>query len=100
MGDLFWTAVGTPEGEKVMFMFAGAFGGLDKGADGAHELMELPLAGLARVFKAAEVPATIDYMSLDMEGAELIARKSFPFESHKILVLSVERPSPEVTDML
>uniref|UniRef100_A0A7S3AYP6 Methyltransferase FkbM domain-containing protein n=1 Tax=Haptolina ericina TaxID=156174 RepID=A0A7S3AYP6_9EUKA len=36
------------------------------------------------------VPHTIDYMSLDVEGAEVSAMSSFPFASHQISLMTVE----------
>lgn len=42
----------------------------------------------------------IDYFSLDIEGAELMAMSSFPWDKHSINVLTVERPSFELHGML
>ena len=39
-------------------------------------------------------PINIDYLSLDVEGAESLVMASFPWATHRIRVLSVERPKP------
>ena len=36
-------------------------------------------------------PCVIDYMSLDIEGAEWIALKDFPFDQFRILCMTIER---------
>ena len=40
----------------------------------------------------AKAPSTIDYLSLDIEGAELDALKAFDFAKYRFLVLTIERP--------
>lgn len=57
----------------------------------------LPLRSVMQAFK---VPAVIDYMSLDVEGAEELVLRSFPWETHRISVLSVETPRAPVVDLL
>jgi FkbM family methyltransferase len=42
------------------------------------------------LFKKYEVPNTIDYMSLDIEGHESKALSQFPFESHICKTLTIE----------
>jgi hypothetical protein len=44
------------------------------------------------LFKAANVPPVIDYLSIDIEGAELYAFEKFPFDQYRFLALTVERP--------
>jgi hypothetical protein len=41
-------------------------------------------------------PARIDYFSLDVEGHEERVMASFPFEKHRISILTVERPSKKL----
>ena len=48
----------------------------------------VPLWELLRRYNA---PHTIEYMSLDIEGAEWIALKDFPFDEFRILCMTVER---------
>ena len=40
----------------------------------------------------AHAPRSIDYLSLDVEGAETLVMASFPFSSHSVTVLTVEEP--------
>jgi hypothetical protein len=47
-----------------------------------------------------QVPPIIDYMSLDVEGAELYIMKEFPFESYRIKVLTIERPQRGLRKLL
>lgn len=55
---------------------------------------------LATVFKEFNVPITIDYMSLDVEGAEMLVMQDFPFETHTIKYMTIERPRPELQALL
>ena len=40
-----------------------------------------------------QVPKLIDYMSLDVEGAEYEILKNFPFDKFKFKSMSIERPN-------
>jgi len=46
------------------------------------------------------VPRTIDYLSLDVEGAEFAIMENFPFEAYNIRVITVERPSDKLKQLL
>lgn len=52
------------------------------------------------IMRAAGAPATINYMSLDVEGKEEAALSSFDFKHHQIEVLTVERPSANLARKL
>lgn len=45
-------------------------------------------------------PKIIDYLALDVEGAEYRILKNFPFDKYKILILTIERPSDILIDLL
>merc|ERR1711862_847223 len=45
-------------------------------------------------------PTTIDYFSLDVEGAESIIMNSFPWRRYVFLVLTVERPKDDLQQAL
>jgi len=47
-------------------------------------------ANLERVFNLFKVPKKIDYLSLDVEGAELFIMEAFPFDKYQFSVLSIE----------
>jgi FkbM family methyltransferase len=40
-------------------------------------------------------PSVIDYLSLDVEGAEHFIMESFPYDAYTVRVLTVERPKPQ-----
>lgn len=47
----------------------------------------------AQILKKFQAPHVIDYLSLDVEGAEEMVMSSFPFDEYIISVLTVERPT-------
>ena len=91
-------AVGKTDNEPMNFVDRGTLGAMSKqsGANSRH----VRLVSLAHVFKAAKVPAIIDYMSFDVEGAELFIAQAFPWDSHQINLLTVEQPSNELQVLL
>jgi hypothetical protein len=52
------------------------------------------------ILERFHVPTTIDYLSLDIEGAEEWVMSSFPFSKYQINVLTVERPSVSMSQLL
>lgn len=89
-------AVGSPRNKKVKFMLSGVVGGISGTAPNKQKksVTSMHLVELSEIFRAAQVPATIDFMSLDVEGAEEIVMATFPWESHKINVMGVENCGP------
>lgn len=71
-------------GEKVQFRQAADLGGIDQTLGAWKEkaaeapLVEFTTVTLADVLERTHAPKTIDFMSLDIEGAELAALKGFP----------------------
>lgn len=55
---------------------------------------------IKEVLERYHAPYLIDYLSLDIEGAEYLVMKDFPFSDYKFKVMTVERPSQELTDLL
>jgi hypothetical protein len=47
----------------------------------------------SQILDKFDVPKVIDYLSLDVEGAEEMVMSSFPFDEYTISVLTVERPT-------
>lgn len=101
--------VGGDNIEKVDVKFRGVFGGIvgrypeglanrKKEPDSPKE--ERYTAPLKQVLTKFKVPKVIDYMSLDVEGAELLIMKEFPFDQYTIKVMTVERPQKDLTDLL
>jgi hypothetical protein len=97
------------EKSKVTVKFRGVFGGIvgklskkladrKKEPDAPDE--ERYTAPIRQVLSEFNVPHSIDYMSLDVEGAELLIMQAFPFEEYKIKVLTIERPSKPLRALL
>lgn len=55
---------------------------------------------MAALFAEIDVPKVIDYLSLDVEGAETMIMSKFPFDSHTIKLMTVERPTAELKSLL
>lgn len=101
--------VGGPQIEKVLVKFRGVFGGIlgrmdeklanrKKEPDAvAEERYTAPFAELLQEYK---VPRTIDYVSLDVEGAEYLIMQHFPFDQYTIRILTIERPSNDLRKLL
>jgi hypothetical protein len=89
--------------------FRGVYGGIagrisDKRADFKNEpevaVEQRFTTPLPELFVQFQVPHVIDYMSLDVEGAELLIMKAFPFDTHVIKVLTIERPQRGLRKLL
>lgn len=52
------------------------------------------------VLQQTAAPSHIDFLSLDVEGAESLVMRSFPWHSHSFAVLVVERPKSELVHKL
>lgn len=107
------TVVGALLGEnavdKVQVKFRGVYGGIvGKMPDQMANRKKEPQAPvedrytvpIKDVLKRFNVPKTIDYLSLDIEGAEYLVMKNFPFDEYHIKVLTVERPNKELKKLL
>jgi len=99
--------VGVPQeedGQEVdVVLSSGVFGGIvAEGLDnaGADAEEKRNLVSISTIFKQTSVPARIDYLSLDVEGAELLVMKHFPFETHTVRFITIERPRTELKELL
>jgi FkbM family methyltransferase len=105
--------VSDTNGETVRFTFMGKFAGesdgvlggivgaeFDNTADSSDNVKELLTVTLGEILEHAGAPRVIDYLSLDVEGAEWHVLKAFPFERYVFLSITVERPSKEVHHIL
>lgn len=52
------------------------------------------------LFQTFSVPRVIDYLSLDVEGAEELIMAQFPFETHICKIMTIERPSLALQSLL
>jgi hypothetical protein len=55
---------------------------------------------LLEIFERFDTPNVIDYLSLDVEGAESFVMESFPFDRYRFNVMTVERPDATLCTML
>ena len=64
--------------------------------------VDLPRYGipLVDIFERYNVPSVIDYMSLDIEGAEDFVMESFPFAKYRVNVLTIERSTDKLALLL
>jgi len=93
-------AVGSPSNQDVKFAFRDIFGGIvSEDFDNAPDevaadtpTVHMKTKSIAEILTELNAPKTIDYMSLDVEGAEDFVMKGFPWETHRISVMTVERP--------
>ena len=94
---------------KVQVKFRGVFGGIvgymdqklanrKKEPDAVTE--DRYTAPIKDVLEIYQVPHTIDYLSLDVEGSEYEIMKDFPFDEYRIKILTVERPSKALRELL
>jgi hypothetical protein len=95
---------GTEDGKEVDVILSNhVYGGIvGEGFDNQKEKAEEKrnLVSISTVFKETLVPNVIDYMSLDVEGAESLVMQDFPFDTYKILFLTIERPKDDLRDLL
>jgi hypothetical protein len=105
--ELVAAVVGQKRMEEVDFLFQfGDRGGivgkdfdiqsLKKGHTSSHEYT----VTLKEVFDRYGVPKEIDYLSLDVEGAEEFIMQNFPLEDYKVKLMTVERPSNKLRELL
>jgi hypothetical protein len=51
---------------------------------------------IGKLFKDMKVPPVIDYLSLDIEGAEAWVFSAFPWDRYTFHAITAERPKPEL----
>jgi hypothetical protein len=52
------------------------------------------------LFKQFDVPKVVDYLSLDVEGAEELVMRDFPFDSYTIRFVTIERPKLDLQNLM
>jgi FkbM family methyltransferase len=93
---MFKEAVDSRAGNRVVFRTADALGGIDqylglwKGKAQTQESVELTTTTLAEILNRARAPSFVNFISLDIEGAELEALRGFPFDRYQIGTMAVE----------
>jgi len=96
------TVIGKHDFEIVDFRDdQGALGGIvgydQKEKTGGHPYFT---SSLQTIFEMFRVPKEIDYLSLDVEGAEEFIMSTFPFETYRISILTIERPNDGLRKLL
>ncbi|MCH2175310.1 MAG: FkbM family methyltransferase, partial [Lentisphaeria bacterium] len=89
------------EGEQVSFSANGLFGGI-VGLDNKEDPNSIMVntRSLANILKENNAPNIIDYLSIDIEGAEDLALLNFPYDTYTFLCLTIERPSQNLRECL
>ena len=72
----------------------------NKVVDENPEYSKRRTASLKTIFKKFNVPNKIDYLSLDVEGAEELIMNDFPFDQYQFDVLTIERVSVDLENLL
>jgi hypothetical protein len=91
--------VGKTSNEKITFRMNDAHGGIignqfdNKDEKNTEHKLDLYTAQLEEAFGTFNVPPVIDYLSLDVEGAEEYIMSAFPFDRYRFRFMTVERPS-------
>jgi len=94
--QLFQLPVFSESGKKVKFRQAGAVGGIDstlgkhKGEASEYKEVEFVTATLDEVLEKAKAPKWIDYMNIDVEGAEYEVLRGFSLDKYNVGSLTIE----------
>ena len=64
------------------------------------KILQLKTKTLEHVLDAVGAPSVIDYLSLDVEGSETRIMRVLPFNRYKFLAMTIERPTPELNELL
>ena len=75
-------------------------GGRIESARSAGRVQVVETLPLAEVLDRCEAPRVIDYFSFDVEGLETRILRKFPFDRYTFLAITIERPTPELNDLL
>jgi hypothetical protein len=101
--------VGSDPMDEVVFKFPkakGPKGGIvgqkfdNKETNNEVEFRRRFTTPLLDILKKFDAPRVIDYMSLDVEGAEDLVMSAFPFAEYRFNLLTVERPSMTLSNIL
>ena len=65
-----------------------------------NEIISMKTISLDKLMLYYNAPSVIDYLSLDVEGAETRVFKHFDFSKYTFLCLTIERPTAELNNLL
>lgn len=66
----------------------------------AKMIRALTTTTIADILDAHHAPSVIDYVSIDVEGAEERIIETFPFSRYRVLAMTVERPTSTIHEIL
>lgn len=104
--ELYINPVSVNPGEQITFRFEnpgdagmGGLGGIvgeqfDNKGSGDHDV-HLITTTLTAVLDNAKAPRNIDYLSLDVKGAEFYVLNAFSFSKYIFSIVTIERPSED-----
>lgn len=72
----------------------------DNKLETAEGVVRASTVAITSLFRDFDVPSVVDYMSLDIEGAEGWVFGSFPWDEYTFLVMTVERPKEDLVQTL
>lgn len=88
----------------VTFALDGVMGGIvSSDCDNSNagiNVQQIEAATLEEILKNSDAPSIIDYMSIDIEGAEDRALLNFPWEKFSFKCITIERPSKDLNKLL
>ena len=84
--------------QSASLVEAGAATQVRKGGSAAYGQIET--VQFSRILRQFEVPRNISYLSLDVEGHEEQVMRSFPFQTFRMRLLTVERPPESLRSKL
>lgn len=86
---------------KVRFATRTAFyGGMIEPGRKDEGIIEIDSITIAQLLLEQNAPRTIHYLTIDVEGAEDDIMSAFPFETHRFLSATIERPGPKLRALL
>lgn len=90
--------------KEVSFAMRGIFGGIVaedcNNTTGESSVFTLRTSALIEVLDQNNAPCVIDYMSIDIEGAEDRALLQFPFSKYQFNCMTIERPTTQLKEVL
>lgn len=93
---IFTEVVDAETGRMVEFRVADGHGGIEayldrhKESAARYRTVGFKTTTLNEIFQRADTPSVIDFMSIDIEGAELAALRGLSFERYKVNVFALE----------
>jgi hypothetical protein len=104
--ELVGAVVGRNRMDQVDFKFNGlehggiVGDGFDNGSHLKHSTNKEYTVTLPEIFRKFDVPKVIDYLSLDVEGAEEFIMTEFPLIDYRIRIMTIERPKEKLREYL